>query len=51
MALTRRQLIGTGILSGLAVGGGLGLVYARRRSTTATPWRSSRPAAAGRGRR
>jgi len=31
MALTRRQLIGTGIVSGLAVGGGLGLVYARRR--------------------
>ena len=31
MALTRRQLIGTGILAGLAVGGGLGLVYARRR--------------------
>lgn len=31
MALTRRQLIRTGILSGLAAGGGLGLVYARRR--------------------
>jgi len=31
MALTRRQLIGTGILSGLAVGGGLAVVYARRR--------------------
>ena len=31
MALTRRQLVRTGILSGLAVGGGLGLVYARRR--------------------
>ncbi|MEO8444498.1 MAG: molybdopterin cofactor-binding domain-containing protein, partial [Gammaproteobacteria bacterium] len=31
MALTRRQLIGTGILSGLAAGGGLGLVYVRRR--------------------
>jgi isoquinoline 1-oxidoreductase beta subunit len=30
MALTRRQLIGTGIVSGLAVGGGLGLVYVRR---------------------
>ncbi|MEQ1802761.1 MAG: molybdopterin cofactor-binding domain-containing protein [Gammaproteobacteria bacterium] len=30
MALTRRQLIGTGVLSGLAVGGGFGLVYARR---------------------
>ncbi|MEO7386745.1 MAG: molybdopterin cofactor-binding domain-containing protein [Gammaproteobacteria bacterium] len=31
MALTRRQLIRTGIVSGLAVGGGLALVYARRR--------------------
>ncbi|MEO8224296.1 MAG: xanthine dehydrogenase family protein molybdopterin-binding subunit, partial [Gammaproteobacteria bacterium] len=31
MALTRRQLISTGILSGLAAGGGLGIVYARRR--------------------
>ncbi len=31
MALTRRQLIRTGIWSGLAVGGGLGLIYARQR--------------------
>lgn len=31
MAVTRRRLIGTGILSGLAVGGGFGLVYVRRR--------------------
>jgi len=30
MSLTRRQLINTGIVSGLAAGGGLGLVYARR---------------------
>ena len=30
MPLTRRQLFGTGIVSGLAIGGGLGLVYARR---------------------
>jgi isoquinoline 1-oxidoreductase beta subunit len=30
MSLTRRQLITTGIVSGLAAGGGLGLVYARR---------------------
>ncbi len=31
MALTRRQLIGTGILTGVAAGGGLGILYARRR--------------------
>ncbi len=30
MSLTRRQLITTGVISGLAAGGGLGLVYARR---------------------
>ena len=30
MAVTRRQLLGTGIVSGLAVGGGLGVLYVRR---------------------